>query len=495
MALALNKRDFNILMLSIFCVGAILRIVEFVFNRSLWCDEGLLAINFLHRDFIGLTKPLDEGQVAPILFLWAEKLMMNLFGNSDLSLRVVPLVVSLLSLYLFGRLCQKVLGKGLVCLLVFIMFSASIYLLRYALEVKQYQGDMLVAMFFWLQLLNNTRFKKTNTIITFLVVGCVALWFSNVSVVVLFVAGLYIFWAEFKATRKIPLLWVGVFAAWAVSFGAYFFLFVKSNPTEDFMLAFWAKQFPPHNVFSLQTVGWLKDAFINIADDFVPFPYAYNLYVYLLLVVIIAGVYNLLKKNQLFAYLVLAPLVLHFLLAWLKKYPFIDKFILYQYPGLFITVGAGLQFIGETMKRLFKPVTGKVIQYVMLLPFIFLFVLNLFKHYPYEQEEIKQSVYFIKKEIKPGQLVYVYNPCQTVFNFYKETGVANFTNILYGNKYRDDIQKYKTDFTGVKGDVWLLFAHTNQKEEVFITEYLKGRGVLKAEHFSTGSHCFLFSIN
>lgn len=489
-----NKR-INILMASVFYTGVILRVIEFFFNRSLWCDEGLLSINFLHRDFAGLAHPLEEGQVAPLLFLWVEKLMMVIFGNSDLSLRIVPLIISIVCLYLFRKLSIKILGEGLACLFVFFIFSTSLYLLRYTLEVKQYQGDMLVALFFWLQLVSNTRFNKLKQAITLLIAGSIALWFSNVAVVVLFVSGLYIFWSELIATRKIPFLLVGVFLAWGISFGAYFFLFIKSNPTEAFMLDFWSKQFPPHQIFSKQAVIWVKDAYLNIAQSFIPFPVAYNMYVYLFLALLLAGIYSLIRKKRVFAYLVIAPLLLHFILSWLKKYPFVDKFVLYQYPGFFIAAGAGLQLAAGIVRNKVPPALNSALRYILLTPLVLLFVVDLVKRYPFELQEIKKSMAFIKKEIQPGQLVYVYNPCQTVFNFYKETGVANFTNIKYGNKYRNDIEKYKTDFSDVKGDVWLLFAHINRKEEAFIINYLQTRGTLKEKHISAGSDCFLFAIN
>ena len=64
-------------------IGAFLAIYQFIFNRSLWLDEASLALNIISKDFIGLTKPLDYDQVAPIGFLFIERISVLIFGKMN----------------------------------------------------------------------------------------------------------------------------------------------------------------------------------------------------------------------------------------------------------------------------------------------------------------------------------------------------------------------------------------------------------------------------
>src|ERR687888_419926 len=58
----------------ILATGTLLRLTQYLFNRSLWLDEALLTLNVLRRPWTGLIKPLDYNQGAPVGFLFLEKL-------------------------------------------------------------------------------------------------------------------------------------------------------------------------------------------------------------------------------------------------------------------------------------------------------------------------------------------------------------------------------------------------------------------------------------
>src|SRR5689334_23171439 len=89
--------------LSIWAVlfGALVRLVQYASNRSLWSDEAMLALNIVDRSYLELLKPLDYNQAAPPLFLWLEKLAVQLLGNNEYALRLVPLTAGLIALAAF----------------------------------------------------------------------------------------------------------------------------------------------------------------------------------------------------------------------------------------------------------------------------------------------------------------------------------------------------------------------------------------------------------
>ena len=53
--------------------GTLLRLTQYLSNRSLWLDEANLALNIVNRSFLQLLKPLDNNQGAPIGFLMLER--------------------------------------------------------------------------------------------------------------------------------------------------------------------------------------------------------------------------------------------------------------------------------------------------------------------------------------------------------------------------------------------------------------------------------------
>src|SRR5258707_1345114 len=91
-------------------LGALLRLVLYLRNRSLWYDEALLALNILHRPFAGLFATLDYHQSAPIGFLVLEKLATKIGGGSEFVLRFTPLVFGIGALFLFSQVARECLS-------------------------------------------------------------------------------------------------------------------------------------------------------------------------------------------------------------------------------------------------------------------------------------------------------------------------------------------------------------------------------------------------
>ena len=107
--------------LAILAFGVALRLVRYFADRSLWLDESLLTINLMTRSYRELLETLDYNQGAPIAFLWIERLMLDLFGDSEYSLRVFPLLIGICSLILFYLVVRELLTPvgSLVALLLF----------------------------------------------------------------------------------------------------------------------------------------------------------------------------------------------------------------------------------------------------------------------------------------------------------------------------------------------------------------------------------------
>ncbi|MFI5460611.1 MAG: ArnT family glycosyltransferase [Isosphaerales bacterium] len=126
-------------------LGVLLRIARYSMNCPLWWDEAFVAVNFIRRDYLDLLRPLDYGQVCPILFLWAELTFVKLLGFSEWSLRLFPLGCALAGVVLFRHVAGRVV-RGLPLLMAVAIFAVSYHPIRHAADVKPYASDLLASL-------------------------------------------------------------------------------------------------------------------------------------------------------------------------------------------------------------------------------------------------------------------------------------------------------------------------------------------------------------
>ena len=166
--------------------GVLLRLVRYLSDRSLWLDESYLAINLMTRPYRALLQTLDYNQGAPIGFLWAERLALDVFGDSELSLRFFPLLVGLASLVLFYLVAREVL-QPLAFLIALVLFATMEPFVRYSAEVKLYGLDVAVTLgllYVFTRVVETGNFSVRRAL-ALAVAGPLAVSFSHPSVFVL----------------------------------------------------------------------------------------------------------------------------------------------------------------------------------------------------------------------------------------------------------------------------------------------------------------------
>jgi hypothetical protein len=126
-------------------LGVLLRVARYAMDYPPWWDEAFVAVNFIHRDYLDLLRPLDYGQVCPILFLWAELTVVKLLGFSEWSLRLFPLLCAIAGVVLFRHAAGRVL-RGVPLLLAVAIFAVAYHPIRHAADVKPYASDLLAAL-------------------------------------------------------------------------------------------------------------------------------------------------------------------------------------------------------------------------------------------------------------------------------------------------------------------------------------------------------------
>ncbi len=335
-------------------LGVLARLIRYYLCFPLWDDESFLCVNFINRSYAQLLLPLDYHQVAPILFLWIERAIVQLLGFSEYALRLFPFVCSIASLFLFRRVAEKLL-TGPAVLFAVAIFAVSYPGIRYAAEAKPYCTDMMTSLVM-LSLVVQWQQQRDRRILPLLAVMMpVILGFSYPAV---FAAGglslvvggvLY----RQQGTRQEWIAWIAWNLSLVVSFLFWFRVVarVQSGAESQFMGEYWKSNFPPVAQPWLVPYWLLK----THASDFLAYPVGGpNWASTATLLLCLAGLWRWIVQRQVFCLgLLIGPASLHLMAAALQRYPYGGhvKFSQYLAPMICCLAATGVAQILEWHSR------------------------------------------------------------------------------------------------------------------------------------------------
>lgn len=493
-----NKVKINIIDYSLIIFGIAICFTQYFYNRSLWLDEAFIANNIMSRNFLDLLFPLDYGQVAPVLFLLFTKLFSLIIPNSELGLRVFPLLSYLFSIIIFYKIC-KLLFKNKIsitfCLSLFVFNYALIY---YSSESKQYMSDVFVLL-----LLYYTTIKYSLTItihyLRFIVVGSICIFMSNITPIVLLSCGIYLVLINSKEIIKVNQmrkLFLIIFSVWLASFVFYYLFFIHNHPTRESMIEYWSYAFLPNNPFNSSFYIFLFDKFKMIFFSLLDFGIIGKFFV--LLFYLIGLVFIFLNKNLKFVILFIIPIVVHLVLSAFKLYPFDTRLALYSSALYIIIITFGFENLINS--KYLQKFNNSFIN--VLIPFLFLVNFFYSKPLPVKNEEIKEVLSYINTNIKDDQSIFVYYAAEPAFKYYQSIKFFNTNNKIISTEFYEGIKfwnvKNKTfeEIKKVPCPLWLVFSHVFANEENNIIQKLDSVGYNRIESFEVkGASVYLFGEN
>jgi len=483
-----NENWIVILLLIIISTGILISILNLLHNRSLWLDEAMLALNIVNKSYSQLLLPLDMGQVAPIGFLYMEKLMVSLFGNQDLVLRIFPLLAFIFSIPFFFIFSKKLFNSTLHGLLVCSFFNLNQLLLSYSSMVKQYSTDIFIMLLIVVTALNYESKQSSRNLIIYAAIGIGSIWFSNISVIILFTVGLFSLYHKWANAKNILSLLFVIFL-WLVSFFIYFSFFIYKHPTQSTLVGFWGNSFLPQNIFSLDFYTFLFQKVGGLLKISMPFG-RYWIFSFILF---FSGIFHLIKERKFnYLYLLLSPIILHLIISSFKLYPFSSRLILYMIPLVIVICTFGLLFLYHYFnEHIFKiPIS------VILLPLILNFII-LSKYIPTEIEEIKKSMAYLNDNFETNDKLYIYHGAIPAFKFYKNyfPKISQLQSINFGNSHYNDWSKYNEEILKLTENNWLIFSHVypfvpaDENEEGYMIKTLEANGyqILNQQKFKGSS--------
>ena len=241
--------DFTILLqlsaIGLVILGLVFRFSQYFANRSLWLDEAFLAFNIVNHSFIKLTQPLDYVQAAPIFFVWIERLIVKILGNTEFTLRLFPLFCGCLSVIIFYLLVRRIFKSGGLLALSLIVLNG--YLVYYSSEVKQYSTDLLVSLFLlWLFSRVHDGTYSLKYLVLYTLVGTISFWLSYPSLFILSSIGLLLFLRVLINKKYTQLFQIGIiFFIWAISFAGLYWVSLRSTQSNPTLNQFWQQYFMP----------------------------------------------------------------------------------------------------------------------------------------------------------------------------------------------------------------------------------------------------------
>lgn len=419
----------NLILQLIFLFLAGLLLVQFFFNRSLWNDEAMLALNIIRRNYLDLLRPLADHQIAPALFLLVEKAVTKIFGPSELALRLFPLLCGIASLVLIYKVCLALFNDRSVAVVSLCLLGLTPNFIYYSSELKQYAGDLMVLLAVYYGAFARGEKLERNRMLFLSVVGAIAIFLSNVSVVSLFAAGSLLLFEDLRRRRfstAVPIF------VWTVCFAINFAFFMKDHPTMSFMRNYWIDSFMPLSSLEQLFGKWAPKKISQVFFELLPSGPVKRFYVVTILLYVFGLVRMVMNCKFKLVYVCVVPVAVHLLMSAAKIYPFDLRLILYLSP-LFIMVtayglceAAGLLFVRWRT------------QYVLMAVVTISLSLALARAFPIKREELRPVLAEMSRQLEPGQSIYVYYGAAAVFRYYQETHLLNFGNarIVIGKMIR-----------------------------------------------------------
>ncbi len=393
---------------SVLALGVAVRAVRYLANRSLWGDEGALALNLVHKSSRELLEPLEYMQGAPTGFLLIEKAAVGLLGDEELVLRLFPFVCGLLSLFLFAAVARRLLAPEATAIAL-LLFATVEPLVYYSSEVKQYSTDVAAALLLLYAVVVVDWDRISRKVALLLAIGGAAVaWLSHPALIVLATlaaAVLIASWAERRRTAIRSVLLIG--SVWAGSaLGSYL---VNSSNARSVSSA--VLQSSPESGFApVELLDAVWDGFaqpVGVARTTTA----------LALVATVAGVFALAGRNTRHALFVAAPIAGTLMAALLGLYAFSDRFILFLVPFVLLFLAQGLWAIVEvTSVRL--PVVALMIGGLLLAYPLATAAKNVIS--PPGHEEVRTVLGHIDARWRPGDALYVWYQSQYPFRYYAE---------------------------------------------------------------------------
>ena len=319
--------------------GAALRIRQWVHGRSLWLDEASLVQNLDARNGMDLTRPLENGQIAPHGWLWLVDLTDRAGLADERALRAVPLVLGCATLVVVAGLAAVVLRSRLAVLLTVALAAISPWLIGYSNDVKQYSADTFAVTTLLLATVLAARAPDhARRLALWALAVAVGVWISQAAVIVAPALGALLLVAAARRGRRPALTLLALATPAAISLLVELRLLLANTAASPGLDRFWRRAYPPDPLGWDGFAEWLGrtgTAFSRNPLSMAP--------AQLVLGMAVAGFAVVAVRRDLLTAVILAtPAGVAVLGGLLRVYPPSGRLVLFVVPAMLVLVAAAL---------------------------------------------------------------------------------------------------------------------------------------------------------
>ncbi len=290
-------------------------------------DECRLALAMMDKNIIQMFLPLGAFSSTPI-FMAVSKIIAEITNYSEYALKFLPFVFSVLSLWLFYKICSGYFKRKVSVILGLYLLAVNQHIIYFSSIFKTYSLEILITLLclYYFPKINFCEFNKKQLVILSAVIAILPLISlpSLFFIGILFLINIYENFKNKDFYKKFALIIV----PFLIVFSLYYF--VNLLPTKELQLANYAELW--ENVYSVPFIS-------NIAVilKFLTSPNSYILFT--LILVCYSLIFIAVNKNEhtrFNTYIVISP-VLSVLVSYFNIYPtLIGRTALFIAPVLFI---------------------------------------------------------------------------------------------------------------------------------------------------------------
>jgi hypothetical protein len=444
-------------------ISVVLCLILFVQDRSLLLDSLNVARNIGERSFVDLINPLNYEQSTPLLFLWGSKLFTLILGISHYSLRLLPLLAGIASLFLFADISKKVLKSPFYIIALF-WFGTHQLVARYATEYKQYMVDVFATLLIIWFVIKVGEINKKN-LWKIALGGAVIIWLSMPSVFVLISAMVYFVIIQLtKGKSIVPLLWVLGFVG--LSFIMNYLIMLKSTIGSSHMQEFHTNFFLEGKFYDLNSLFHDFGLLVGQARMLVG---KSGLAIAAVLLSIVTSIFISFKQKRYEIILFVLPIMGAFGASLFGKYSILDRLMLYSLPLCIILVMIGVEYYYQNA-MLKKVNFSKGIFSVILLGLtVGFYEKQSFKYIfdPFEHEDNRSALLYISNHAEHERDIICTQHAVPAYEYYTIHD-ENYNSLKVGpmlpSDYNTDINDKAINRLNQEEKVWILANHYHENE-------------------------------
>lgn len=468
-----KNKLYNLILILILILGILLRIKTYSSIRPLWTDETALACNILQRNIFEFFKPLEYFQKAPALFMMTTKAVTNLFGTSELALRLMPFLASIASLFLFYKLSTKVLLKKSSILVSNFLFAINYHLIYYSQEFKQYSTDVLLVLASLL-IFEKLNLEKLTYKKVFLY-SLMSILFILFSFPMLFVVFSFISLNLVK-TNKNNISKIIVFTL-PVAIGCLTYYYFTILPARDLDITYFNRYWES---------GFLKpniSSFLSVLTENLRYYFKPNKSIVVALLPLTVGLYSFIKENKNIHYLFFLIIFFAVSASLFHIYPIEGRIALYLFPIILLLMVKPLDFIKKE-----KKVLSLIIICLFLICFNrynLMYFKSFFDKTVFKIQDAKTAMQIIKNNYKATETIIYNQASKTDYIYYRQYFNFNPTKSILLKPYKYDKRLYLNALNSLpkNQNYWFYFSFDYKERPVigFVKEWLQAKRIKYSE--------------